>query len=452
MIQGDVRWHPRSWRAKEALQQVDYADSKHLQRALSELSRQPPLVTSWEVESLRTKLAEAAAGKRFLLQGGDCAENFAECRDYIIRARLQIILQMSVVLIYGMQRPVIRVGRFAGQFAKPRSATTETRDGVTLPSYRGDIINGHAFTPESRVPDPNRLLEAYQTSAIQLNYVRALSDGGFADLRHSDYWDLAFARRSPFYSEYQGVIEKIRNALHFAETVSAGPLDNLRRVDFYTSHEALLLSYEEALTRRDPHAHRIYNVGTHYPWIGKRTLSLDSAHVEYMRGIRNPIGIKVGPGLESSELVAIMRHLNPDNSPGKIALITRFGANEIEQHLPVMIEAVKKAGRTALWVSDPMHGNTERTQDGTKTRAFNNILFELEAAFDIHHACKSHLGGVHFELTGEDVTECVGGASGIGEADLSRAYRSNVDPRLNAEQSLEMALRIARKYQEMAPA
>jgi len=452
MAQLEKNWHPKSWREKIALQQVDYEDSAQFRQALEILSRRPPLVTKWEIESLRTRLAEAAAGRRFLLQGGDCAESFAECRDYIIRARLQIILQMSVVLIYGMQLPVVRVGRFAGQFAKPRSAPTETRNGITLPSYRGDIINGEPFTPESRTPDPGRLLEAYQTSAIQLNYVRALSDGGFADLRNADYWNLEFAKRSAYYGEYQEVIKKVRDALHFAETVIPGPLSNLRRVDFYTSHEALLLPYEEALTRRDPHGHRIYNLSTHFPWIGKRTLNLESAHVEYMRGIRNPIGIKVGPGLSPSDLVAIMRHLNSDNAPGKITLITRFGAHRIEQNLPPVIDAVQRAGLAALWVCDPMHGNTERARNGMKTRRFNNIQSELESAFEIHHVCKSHLGGVHFELTGEDVTECVGGASGLDEADLSRAYQSNVDPRLNAEQSLEIALRIARKYQQMTSA
>ena len=452
MAQLAADWHPRSWRAKEALQQVDYADGEHLQRVLTTLSRQPPLVTTGEIESLRTKLAEAAAGRRFLLQAGDCAENFSECRDRIIRNRLKIILQMSVVLIYGMQRPVVRVGRIAGQFAKPRSAPTETRNDVTLPSYRGDIINGPAFTPESRTPDPDRLIEAYQTSAIQLNFVRALSDGGFADLRNVDYWNLAFAKRSPYYNEYEGIIAKVRDALHFAETVAGGPLSGLRRVDFYTSHEALLLTYEEALTRKDPQGRGIYNLSTHFPWIGKRTLNLDSAHVEYMRGIRNPVGIKVGPSLPPTELVRIMRHLNPHNVPGRLTLISRFGAHAIERELPPMIDAVERAGLEALWCCDPMHGNTERAHNGIKTRQFNNILAELELAFDIHHACESRLGGVHFELTGEDVTECVGGASGLDESDLGRAYLSTVDPRLNAEQSLEMALRIARKHQQMTAA
>ena len=450
MAQRLLDWYPSSWQEKQALQQVEYADTKHLESTLAILSRQPPLVTSWEIESLRTQLAEAAAGRRFLLQGGDCAESFEDCRDVIIRNRLKIILQMSVVLVYGMQSPVVRVGRFAGQYAKPRSSNTEQRGSVTLPSYRGDITNDRAFTLEGRTPDPERLIKAYQCSAIQLNFVRALSDGGFADLRNVDYWNLAFAERSPFYSEYRGIIEKVRSALHFAETVAEGPLSGLRRVDFYTSHEALHLPYEEALTRQDLHGgYGAYNVSTHFPWIGKRTFGLESAHVEYMRGIRNPIGIKVGPGLSPSDLVTLVQHLNPHNISGKLTLITRFGAHVIERELPSIIDSVERAGLDVLWCCDPMHGNTERADNGIKTRRFDNILAELELAFDIHDRCNSNLGGVHFELTGEDVTECTGGASGIGESDLSRAYRSSVDPRLNAEQSLEMALRITRKHQQM---
>ena len=433
----------------QALQQVEYADSEQLEAVLGELARQPPLVTSWEIESLRTQLAEAAEGQRFLLQGGDCAERFDDCRDDIIKNRLKILLQMSVVLIYGMQRPVVRVGRFAGQFAKPRSTPEETRGDRTLPSYRGDIINALEFTPEGRAADPQRLIRAYQNSAIQLNFVRALSDGHFADLHNVDYWNLEFAKRSPFFGEYQAIIDKVTDALHFAETVSSGPISGLSRVEFYTSHEALHLPYEEALTRSVPHRLGTYNLSTHFPWIGKRTLHEDSAHVEYMRGIRNPVGLKVGPGLQASDLVTLVQHLNPTNDPGRVTLITRFGADHVERQLPFVIDAIQRAGLQVLWCCDPMHGNTERAENGVKTRRFDNILGELELAFDIHAQSASILGGVHFELTGEDVTECIGGASGIDEADLGKAYFSSVDPRLNAEQSLEMALCIVRKQQQM---
>ncbi len=442
-------WHPASWRTRKVLQQVNYNDPLHLEAVLAELARYPPLVTFREIESLRLQLAEAATGQRFLLQGGDCAERFEDCRDDIIKNRLKILLQMSVVLIYGMQSPVVRVGRFAGQFAKPRSAPQETRGDVSLPSYRGDIINALEYSPEARTADPQRLIRAYQCAAIQLNFVRALSDGGFANLRNVDYWNLNFAEYSPFFSEYQMIIEKVRDALHFAETVSGGPISGLSRVDFYTSHEALHLPYEEALTRCPPHGRGMYNLSTHFPWIGKRTLCADSAHVEYMRGIRNPVGVKVGPGLTPSDLVSLTRHLNPNNELGRITLITRYGANLVEKQLPVMIDAVQRAGLQVLWCCDPMHGNTERAESGIKTRRFDNILEELELAFDIHAQSASVLGGVHFELTGEDVTECIGGASGIDEADLGKAYHTSVDPRLNAEQSLEMALRIVRKHQQM---
>ena len=442
-------WSPASWQAKEVLQQPDYPDVAALDAVLAELAALPPLVTSWEVETLRTQLAEAAHGKRFLLQGGDCAERFAECRDEIIKNRLKILLKMSVVLIYGLKTPVVRVGRFAGQYAKPRSAPMETRDGHTLPSYRGDNINAPEFTPEARLPDPRRLLQAYGCSAMTLNFVRALADGGFADLHHPEYWDLAFAEQSPLGSEYHAVITAINEALRFAETVSEGPIVGLGRVDFYTSHEALHLRYEQALTRTVPRRQDVYNLSTHFPWIGKRTAHLDGAHVEYARGIRNPIGLKVGPGLSPSELASLVEYLNPNDEPGRLTLITRFGVDRIETDLPPLIDAVKATGTTVLWCCDPMHGNTEMTETGFKTRRFDNVLAELELAFDIHAAMGTALGGVHFELTGEDVTECIGGARGLSEADLDRAYHSPVDPRLNAEQALEMALRIVRKYKGM---
>lgn len=442
-------WSPDSWQRKRVLQQPEYADKHALRSVLDELSARPPLVTSYEVEALGEQLAEAAIGKRFLLQGGDCAERFDECRDDIIKNRLKILLQMSVVLIYGLKNPVVRVGRFAGQYAKPRSSEFETRSGVTLPSYRGDIINAPEFTAEARRVDAGRLLKAYHCSAMLLNFVRALAEGGWADLRHPENWNLSFAEGSPRAAEYLSIIETVREALRFTQTVSVGPLTGLRRVEFFTSHEALHLNYEQALTRLIPHCDGTYNLSTHFPWIGKRTAQLDSAHVEYARGIRNPIGVKVGPGTAPSEVVALVRHLNPFNKPGRMTLVTRYGAEGIEQELPPVINAVRAAGQRVLWCCDPMHGNTETIDDGVKTRHFDKILAELELAFDIHAAEGTILGGVHFELTGEDVTECTGGARGLVESDLSRAYRSTVDPRLNAEQSLEMALRIVRKCRRM---
>jgi len=442
-------WSPASWQAREALQQPEYPDPDALEAVLAELATLPPLVTSWEVETLRAQLAEAACGRRFLLQGGDCAERFAECRADVLTNRLKILLKMSVVLIYGLKKPVVRVGRFAGQYAKPRSAPMETRDGVTLPSYRGDNINAPAFSAAARTPDPRRLLQAYSYSAMTLNFVRALADGGFADLHHPEYWNLDFAEQSPMIGEYLAIITAINEALHFAETVSEGPILGLGQVDFFTSHEALHLQYEQALTRTIPQRLGLYNLSTHFPWIGKRTADLEGAHVEYARGIRNPIGLKVGPGLPPSDLARLVNVLDPENEPGRLTLITRFGAERIEADLPPLLRAVEATGKTVLWCCDPMHGNTEVTETGLKTRRFDNILAELEQAFEIHAAMGTILGGVHFELTGEDVTECMGGARDLTESDLERAYHTLVDPRLNAEQALEMALRIVRKYKRM---
>ena len=429
------------------MQQATYGDEASLEAALEELAALPPLVTFFEVEALREQLAEAAYGERFLLQGGDCAELFEDCQEDIIKNRLKILLQMSVVLVYGLRMPVVRVGRVAGQYAKPRSSPTETRNGVTLPSFRGDIVNGHPFEEASREPDPRRLIKAYTRSAIILNLVRALGEGGFADVHNAEYWNLDFAQESPFLERYTHIIQHVRDALRFVEAVAPQPIGELHRVDFFTSHEALHLPYEEALTREVPYQEGAYNLSTHFPWIGKRTLSMDSAHVEFMRGIRNPIGIKVGPGLAPSDLVALVKHLDEENEPGRITLISRHGVDNIENLLPPAIQAVRAAGHRVLWVCDPMHGNTETAQHGIKTRRFDNILGELSLAFDIHVSQGSILGGVHFELTGENVTECIGGASGIVEEDLQRAYRSSVDPRLNAEQSLEMALRIVSKHE-----
>lgn len=438
-------WAPDSWQSFEALQQANYPDQQVLQAALKKLADLPPLVTSWEILALRDQIAEAQAGKRFLLQGGDCAENFAEVCSPLITNRLKVLLQMSLALVHGLQMPVVRIGRFAGQYAKPRSSDLETRDGVTLPSYRGDLVNDIAFTEEARVPDPNRLLEAHAYSAMTMNFVRSLVDGGFADVHHTEYWDLSWVEHSPLASEFHEITESLGKSLRFMETITGRDVGSLRRVDFYTSHEALHLHYEQAQTRQVPRQSGWFNLGTHFPWIGMRTAALDGAHVEYFRGIRNPVGIKVGPGMDREWLVALLDKLNPAREMGRIVLIHRMGEANIEQYLPRLIGAVNESGSPVLWISDPMHGNTESTGDGIKTRRFRKIMKEMELAFDIHQANNSRLGGVHLELTGENVTECTGGARDLSDEDLKRSYKSTVDPRLNYEQSLEMAMLIVEK-------
>ena len=439
-------WTKDSWRSKKALHQPVYPDESKLNEALTYLSGLTPLVTSWEVQRLKEHLGEAALGKRFLLQGGDCAESFNECTADIITSRLKVLLQMSLVLIYGMKLPVVRVGRFAGQYAKPRSSDTETIDGMTLPTYKGDMINGIEFSEAARTPSPDRLLQAHSRSAMTLNFVRALVDGGFADLHHPEYWDLDFVQHSSRAEEYQYIVDHISEAVSFMETFSDMPTKSIGRTTFYTSHEALFLPYEESQTRKVPHNPGWYNLSTHMPWIGMRTAFPGSAHLEYMRGISNPIGVKVGPGMTEEALTHTIELLNPENEPGRLTLITRFGKDNVATHLPPLIEAVQKTNKIVLWISDPMHGNTIKTEEGIKTRPFDYILEELELVMDTHQQMGTHLGGVHFELTGENVTECTGGARGLANADLVRAYKSQVDPRLNAEQALEMALSIVRKY------
>jgi len=442
-------WSPSSWRTRTVRQQPTYPDPEALDAALSQVDQMPPLVTSWEVDNLKKDLARAEAGERFLLQGGDCAESFDDCTADVITSRLKIMLQMSLVLTYGLDTKVVRVGRFAGQYAKPRSSDTETRGDTTLPSYRGEIINSPEFTEESRTPDPQRLIRAYTHSGLTLNLVRALSEGGFADLRHPEYWNVDFMAHSPLANEYQRLVDDIGTAMRFIDTVAEQALDAMERVTFYTSHEALLLPYEEALTRTVPHKQGVYNLGTHLPWIGKRTNDPEEAHMEYMRGIQNPIGLKVGPDMTPSQLRTLVRHLDPNEEPGRLTLITRFGADTIADRLPPLINTLDTMGHSVLWCCDPMHGNTERTDGGIKTRRFANILGELEQAFEIHAAEGSRLGGVHFELTGENVTECIGGARGLEATDLERAYKSLVDPRLNYEQSLEIAFSVVRKYRTL---
>jgi 3-deoxy-7-phosphoheptulonate synthase len=438
-------WTPDSWQRLPALQQPHYADPARLARVLGELARLPPIVVSWEVDQLKQELAAAQRGERFLLQGGDCAESFSDCDSDTIARKLKILLQMSVVLLHGLKKPVIRVGRIAGQFTKPRSADTETRIGVTLPSYRGDLVNRAAFTASDREPDPELLLRGYERAALTLNFVRALVDGGFADMHHPEYWDLGFLQHAKLKDAYRKIIDAISNSLDFYAAISGSPVHEASQVRFYASHEGLHLLYEQAQTRYLKRRERWYNLSTHMPWIGMRTASPGGAHVEYFRGIANPIGIKVGEGMDAAALAELVRLLNPDNEPGRLTLIHRFGAKRIENALPALIGAVRESGRQVLWVCDPMHGNTETTPQGVKTRRFDNILSEVESSFRIHHDSGSILGGVHFELTGDDVTECTGGARGLSDGDLARAYHTTVDPRLNYEQSLELAMLIGRQ-------
>jgi 3-deoxy-7-phosphoheptulonate synthase len=438
-------WSPESWKTKRIQQRVEYPDQEALQCVLQKLARLPPLVTSWEVETLKSQLAEAARGQRFLLQGGDCSENFDDCESASIASKLKILLKMSLVMVYGSQRQVIRVGRFAGQYSKPRSNETETRGGVTLPTYRGPLINRRGFSVEERTPNPQFLLQGYQRASLTLNFIRGLVDGGFADLHHVEQWNLDFVKHAELSAEYRQIADSMSGAIRFLEAMAGRPMDELRRVEFFTSHEGLHLDYEQAQTRQVPRRPSWYNLTTHFPWIGDRTRALDGAHVEYFRGIANPIGVKVGPKITPAELIALVEILNPQDEPGRLTLIHRFGVKQISTCLPPLIDAVRKTGRTVVWCCDPMHGNTITTQSGVKTRNFDDVRTELAQAFEIHEQMGTILGGVHFELTGEDVTECVGGARGLREADLGRAYLTDVDPRLNYEQAMEMAFLIARR-------
>jgi len=449
MVHEPANWSPRSWQGFKASQQANYPDQEALESTLSELETLPPLVTSWEILALREQIREAQEGNRFVLQGGDCAESFSDCNSPVITNRLKVLLQMSLTLVHGLQMQVVRIGRFAGQYAKPRSSDKETRDGVTLPSYRGDLVNSPEFTLAARTPDPNRLIRAHSCSSLTMNFVRALVDGGFADLHHPEYWDLSWLDHSPLAEEFRQLAEGIGRSVKFMETISGQRAGNVKRVDFYTSHEALHLHYEQALTRQVPRQEGWFNLSTHFPWIGMRTTALEDAHVEYFRGIRNPLGIKVGPSMASGQLLQLLDVLNPENEFGRIVLIHRMGAGKIEEQLPPLIRAVSESGHRVLWICDPMHGNTETIKSGIKTRRFRNIKAEMELAFDCHYNNGSRLGGVHLELTGEDVTECTGGARDLNEKDLERAYKSTVDPRLNYEQALELAMLIVRKQQSL---
>jgi len=438
-------WSPESWQKFSYLQAATYSDQEQLDKVVAQLSLLPPLVTSGEVKNLKKAIAKAGRGEAFILQGGDCAESFNDCRSDTISNKLKIILQMSLVLLHGLHKPIIRVGRIAGQYAKPRSSDFETIDGVTLPSYRGDIVNSPEFTLEAREPNPKLLLQAYSCSAMTLNFIRALLDGGFADLNHPQLWDLRFVEHSKQKEEYQSIVKSIADVLDFLEVIDGTTSSNLNKVDFYTSHEALHLHYEQALTRQLNDG-KWYNLSTHLPWIGMRTAQLDSAHLEFLRGVENPIGIKIGPGATPEWLAELLIKANPNKEEGRILLFTRLGAKHIDELLPPLIETVKKIKIPVTWSCDPMHGNTETTPDGTKTRHFDNILFEVKQAVNIHKEMGSYLGGVHFELTGDNVTECIGGARGLDANDLKTAYHSLVDPRLNYEQSMEMAIQLSKQF------
>jgi 3-deoxy-7-phosphoheptulonate synthase len=439
------RWTPDSWRAKPVLQVPEYPDAKALADVEAQLATFPPLVFAGEARNLKKALARVAAGEAFLLQGGDCAESFAEHGANNIRDFFRVFLQMAVVLTYAGAVPVVKIGRIAGQFAKPRSSPTEKVDGVELPSYRGDIVNDIAFTAQSRTPDPQRQLMAYRQSAATLNLLRAFATGGFANLGSVHQWMLGFLKDSPQSRRYRELADRISEALNF---MRACGLDleshpELRATDIYTSHEALLLGYEQAFTRVDSTTGDWYATSGHMIWIGDRTRQFDHGHVEYFRGIRNPIGLKCGPSLKPDDLLRLIEVLSPDNEPGRLTLIGRFGADKVGDHLPGLVRAVKREGRMVVWSCDPMHGNTIASNTGYKTRPFDRILSEVKSFFAVHAAEGTHAGGVHLEMTGQDVTECIGGTRAITYEDLSDRYHTACDPRLNAEQSIDMAFLIA---------
>ena len=441
-------WSPVSWLEKPIQQLPEYPDKKKLDESFEELKTLPPLVTSWEIEALKEKLAQVSQRKAFLLQAGDCAESFSLTRSPKIVNMVKVLLQTSFILIHEMGIPVVRVGRMAGQYAKPRSKPFETVNGEQIHNYRGDLINSVEPNKESRIPDPQRLLEGYHKAGLTLNFVRALADEGFADLHHPEQWELDFMRNNEYYKDYEDMVRSITRAVKFIDAISDKRIANTQKVDFYTSHEALNLYYDSAQTRKVPRKPGFYNLSAHMVWIGNRTRALDEAHVEYLRGIENPIGIKLGPPFTVDESLRLIEKLNPNNEEGKIVLITRFGKTNIEEGLPDLIRAVKREGFPVVWSSDPMHGNTFSASNNYKTRNFEHILEEMKSAFVIHRAEGSYLGSVHLELTGDNVTECVGGAQGLDEAGLDLNYETFCDPRLNYEQSLEMAFLVAKEWKQ----
>lgn len=445
-----MTWTPSDWRKLPAKHiPSDYPDTAALAAVEERLKGYPPLVFAGEARRLKKRLAEVAAGEAFLLQGGDCAESFKEFHPDNIRDTFRVILQMAVVLTFAAAKPVVKVGRIAGQFAKPRSEPIETIDGVTLPSYRGDNINGMDFTPEARIPDPERLMQAYSQSAATLNLLRAFSQGGYADLSNVHRWMLGFVDRSPQGARYEALADQITKSMDFMAAcgVTSTSVPQMAQVEFYTSHEALLLGYEEAMTRIDSTSGDWYDTSAHMLWIGHRTRQVDHAHVNFCTGVKNPIGIKCGPGMETDELLRLIDTLNPADEAGRITLISRFGSEGVEKGLPNLARAVRKSGRTVVWSCDPMHGNTLKTGSGFKTRPVDRILSEVRQFIDVLSAEGCYPGGVHFEMTGQDVTECIGGAQAISEGDLSSRYHTHCDPRLNGEQVLELAFMIAEKLQ-----
>ena len=444
------RWTPDSWRSQPIRQVPSYPDPAKLDAMERRLAKYPPLVFAGEARRLKAQLALAAEGKAFVLQGGDCAESFADFTANVIRDTFRVLLQMSVVLTFGASLPVVKIGRMAGQFAKPRSSDTETQGDVTLPSYRGDIINGPEFTPDARIPDPSRMEFAYFQSASTLNLLRAFASGGYADLHEVHRWNLGFVERSPLAGRYGDLANRIDETLSFMAAcgMTSATTRDLRETDFYISHEALLLPFEQAMTRVDSTTGDWYGCSAHFLWIGDRTRQVDGAHVEFLRGLKNPLGMKVGPSQEPEDLLRILDTLNPNNEPGRVTLISRMGADKVAARLPALIRAVERSGHKVVWLCDPMHGNTISTTAKLKTRNFDSILSEVRSFFDIHAAEGTWAGGVHVEMTGQDVTECTGGAHRLSEADLSERYETFCDPRLNAEQSLELAFLVAEELKE----
>ena len=443
-------WTPNSWRDRPIRQAPAYPDAGQLAAMERKLGKYPPLVFAGEARRLKAGLATAAEGKAFVLLGGDCAENFEEFTANILRDTFRVLLQMAVVLTFGASLPVVKMGRMAGQFAKPRSAETETIGEDTLPSYRGDIINGPDFTPDARVPDPARMEVAYFQSASKLNLLRAFASGGYADLHEVHRWNLGFVERSPLVDRYRDLAHRIDETLSFMAAcgMTGTTTRDMRETDFYVAHEALLLPYEQALTRVDSTTGDWYGCSAHFLWIGDRTRQADGAHVEFLRGVKNPIGMKAGPTLEPDDLLRILDSLNPANQPGRLTLISRMGADKTAARLPPLVRAVERAGHKVVWICDPMHGNTVSTATNLKTRSFDAILSEVRSFFDIHAAEGSWAGGVHVEMTGQDVTECTGGAHRLTEADLPARYETTCDPRLNAEQSLELAFLVAEELKQ----
>jgi 3-deoxy-7-phosphoheptulonate synthase len=439
-------WHPLSWIDKPIKQLPPYPDTDELQAKYSELKDLPPLITSWEIVTLKEKLADVSRGDGFLLQGGDCAETFKGCKSTKIVNLLKVMLQMSFILVHEMGAPVVRVGRIAGQFAKPRSRDYEEIDGVKMLNYRGDLINSYEPNVEARIPDPSRMIEAYNKSALTLNFLRALTDEGFADLQHPEQWELDFMKNNEYYKEYEAMVNSIHKAINFMETITPNVFTTLHKIDLYTSHEALNLYYDSAQTRQVPRKQGWFNLSSHMVWLGNRTKQLDGAHVEYLRGIENPIGIKVGPPFDLEETLRLIEAINPTHEAGKIVLITRMGVDHVSELMPGFIRAIKQEGHPVVWSCDPMHGNTFSTENSVKTRSFDDILEEIRSTFAVHRAEGSYLGGVHLEMTGDNVTECVGGANGLNEAGLDTNYETYCDPRLNYEQSLEMAFLVAKEW------